>query len=674
MLFSNYQNKKLANNLKSLGSSKGKTLALCYDLGSDSLKVSYGFVGAFGRYTFGKIVEEEIIRNSTIQSDAYFDQNEELWHFGKEIEYLQDADFLYTVNIKGLLRLLKKTNNIEIDNSNSRYYSKECEFPKYYFPDKVEVSDDYREMVERDYTFRVNGCTPKDVCEKYFEFVSSVVYKTIPKIESKYNFSVSSIKLSVCYPGNVGKAYLEELIRLIDASYKDINLKVSNYISSTKSLSYFAKYQNKIEEDDHFLVFDIGDETISVSKANYIDGKVLVDGKYGHKEPASIGGNHIDQAIAHLIENDIEKGEVLGNDSYGSSEHVVEEGLYSKQLLMLKNIKKAKLVLSSGLADMQMFKNGVPISIVKHSIIQRTLNKDDLKKCLGVIEPESYKVASQIIDYIISETDTISNEDVNKIFIAGGTIETLGLLDYIKDEVKNRIKRKITVDTFESTKNDDDRYLGITEYEDSVYAPSCGGLYVALEEIQIKTCLYYSYGTFAYHNGVKFLNVFASKGSELNASGVTEFGGSFGLKKSTADEMYSVSFSMNDFKNKRGKDHLTYSVYEGKNVIAIGEKNDAKRKSAEKFAEMKVVGSGKISLKYNGKEVELLDPGIEIREGIRLNSEGLATPFIENLTAKKSPYKYVTLTGSGKKVEAHELVVTLEGFPLIDVSSNNDEI
>lgn len=692
MLFQDYENQKLASSLK-LGGSKGKTLALCYDLGNDSLKISYAFKEAFGRITFGKIIEDNVIKSSTIASDAYYDTADDMWYFGKQIEYLPDADFLYTVNIKDLLLLLRKTGDKNIDESNSSYYYKGNEFPKYYFPNKVEKVSEYKIKIDRDYTFKVNKCTPQMVCEKYFLFVSSIVYKTLPRIEAKHGISIKDIKLSICYPSNVGKAYLEELTTLINNSFSNINCMVERTVSSTKALTYYAEYLNKISDDDHFLVFDIGDETISVSKATFIagssdkGGKVLIDGKYGHKEPEAIGGNYIDEAIAKVIENDLSKSETMGSESYGSSGHISEEGLYSKQLLMLKNIKKAKLVLSCGLSSKPMFSKGVPISIIKHSIIQRLLTKDDLEKCIGVKGDSTQSIASKIRDYIISEASTINNEDVNKIFLAGGTIETLGLLKYLQEEVKKVFKnKKIEVLTFETEHNSDDNYLGITEYEDSVYSPAMGGNYIVLDDIQIKTCIYYSYATYGYYKGVpsqttkkKVLKVFADKGSELKQNDITVFSEKFDIMESTNDEMYSVSYSLKDFSRKRSEANLFYCTVDKKNSIVIGDKGDEYRRKSEAFADLKVIGTGRLRLTYMGTEIKIISDnianGIQIEEGIELNSEGLAKAFVKNIEDKVHPNRQVRINfkNTEKVVKARDIMVSFEGFPDIDVT-NSDEI
>ena len=155
-------------------------------------------------------------------------------------------------------------------------------------------------------------------------------------------------------------------------------------LSSTKALTSYAVERGAISNGDDFLVFDMGEEDISVARAGIFRNQIIIDGNEGHNEPLSIGGIDVDQAIVDNVYNSILERETIGSPSAGKDGHISESGVYSKQYLLMKDIKKAKVILSKELKEDSVFQNGVPITLSWDLCIQRRLTREEFKKSIGV--------------------------------------------------------------------------------------------------------------------------------------------------------------------------------------------------------------------------------------------------------------------------------------------------
>lgn len=477
-------------------------LYLGFDLGGDSLKVAYAFKNSSGELMVGKIFAEEDSFQPGLSAKVLYDKQGKKWYYGDEIETSGVEDFTNTVKIKDLLGLLKnvtskklaKAEREEIQKSNKDFYENKKYFPKFRFPHKVNHINDFQKLVDLQDVFEAEE-TPQAICENYFKYVKRKVNYFVDQIAGKVSFKKNA-QISLVYPTNAGAKYCEEFRRIIEKVFGKQN--VVKTIKSTRAISYWALKSKYFKENDHFLIFDLGEETISVVKGN-IDGKdIMLDGADGHSLPIDLGGIDVDNAVFELISKQIIDRETLGYPSAGNEGHLYEQPLRSKQYLFMKNIKHAKVLF--GMDDYEkIFENknsktidkGIPISIVREVLVQRYLRRKEFKDCLGLNKTNQKSVAQQILKYIEEEVKKNINEKVNKILIAGGVSETVGLVDFIKTKLKREI---ITFDNVPIKSIQEQFKINTTE--ESVYAAAVGGALVALDKYEISILFSRYYGTY----------------------------------------------------------------------------------------------------------------------------------------------------------------------------------
>ena len=670
-----------------------KSLNICLDLGSDSLKVSFGYLDKNRKVVFGKIIEKTFLFQTTIPSSAFFDEESNKWLFGYDIDRQADNSFVNVVKIKGLMSLLIGTGEQDVDLRNKNYYYSGHDFPKFFFPVKItdlNNQNDFLERVKKDYTFESKDKTPQEVCEDFFVFIKSIVDYRLEELAKDRGVDVSEYSISLIYPSKAGREYVNEYIRLVEKAFERPVLK---FASATKTLAYYAQYQGKIQEGDCFLVFDIGDEDISVSKGSMFNGKVMVDGQDGHSTPLSIGGNDIDNSIFAHIESSISQRETIGTESFGSESHIVEQGLHSKQYLFLKNIKKAKLVLSSSLSDYPAFTKGVPITINRDVIVQRILTKDEIRNCIGIGSSNKNMIANKLVDYIRGELSRVINDNVNKVFIAGGAVQTLGLFRYIYDSLSPLLKSMnnnegVELLTFDDILTDNSDF-SISNYETSTYSAALGGNVVGLYDIDVLTCLSYSYGTYAFISAdslgggatesEKVLSIFADKGSTLAASGTKDFASTpFKIRGPISEEIFLISLSKSDINKQKLRGKLSYAFDNKKKCyyLKIFDAEDPRRKAPIEFAGLVRVAGGpgsNIQLRYRSRKILKLSESVMITEGITVDEEGRATPFVKN--AESSSKKIMAMfedTGNMEYVDSTRITFAFENVDKFEAKTGGD--
>lgn len=609
------------------------TLCVGIDLGCDTLKLSYAFDNG-KKIVYGKLEESTGIRQVGVPAVAYYD-GAKGWLFGNEVEMGEEKSFLNIVKIKSLLSLLYPQDGCKWGEEvypNEKYYYRDFHFPKFYFPTTNRTLENFSSLIQTDRTFKVEGCTPSDVCEKFFLYVKGIVESCVKQLMIVKKVRFNEIKYSVVYPMYAGKMYQEELSRLVDKTFKKPPEKS---MDSARALSMFAASRGAVQDDEGILLFDMGEETISVVKC-FLNGnkKVVVEAAVDHSRPIKVGGNDVDFNIANFIENSIKDRETVGSPSAGKLGHIHEEGLQTKQYLFLKEIKKAKMMLSiSGLNG--LFKDGVPVSIHRDLYIQRTLTTDDLQDCVGTLSKD--KVASKVLDYIVKECKREVNEDVSKIFLSGGLTETYGLVDFLKTQIakafKNR-KAKFEIYTFDDFKNDGESFT-IQSYEDSVYAPSVGSAIVALNGDDVSAGLTYSYGTFIMDNHKRLLEIFADRGTAYDESKTVEFSTPNLVLNGTSDEeFFSIRLSKSSVEARKGEGDVEYCLSGGKIYLVIGKPDSKEREAVKKKFQLKEISASnaKIRCSYFGKTITYLEPGLKMREGITLKpGKNKAEPFIYNI-------------------------------------------
>lgn len=695
------------------------------DLGNDTLKIAYALKKSDGTVEYGKFAVSDLLSVVAVPAIAYYDTDAQKWLFADEVDRSGSTSFITVVKIKNLISMLQYNGDSQITSSNADYYRKKNRFPKFFFPVRKKVLSDFKEMVRLDRTFTAEGCTPQSVCEDFFRYVAKKVFSRIAELKKARGLTDDvETRLAVVYPPKVGEEYIAEFKRICALAF---DKPINSALSSTKALGMFAYKRKAIRSGDNALVFDMGDEDISVARVGVVKSKgkaagtfeslirgggnsdtITVDGADGHSDPLALGGQNVDERIEEFIEREISKCETMGTPSSGSEGHIAERGLHSKQYLFMKDIKKAKVILSRELSSKSLFKDGVPVTVARSLLIQRKVTRDMLKSCLGTATGGA-GLAKEIADYIINEIKLPVNRGVNKIFLSGGLTETYSLLEYIKDRIRaDGDIRKVEVMTY-----DDDRTLGdmppapdgnaeiyapvlgdtftVLSHEDSVYAPAVGGAIVSVLDLKVPTALALTYGTWGYKEGKKVFIPFVEKGSLLEENKPTAFmTAPFKTSGVRVDdeEIYSCALSYDDITNKTVSGIDYYETSESadprspqKAYLLVGEIKGnidlvSTREKCQRIAGLRTVsggaGSGILYL-YRDRRVELLDPQkttkVRFREGVIVTPDGRATPKIENASEPGATATVTYLNGYGKRINpdkretvpAKDIVFEFEG-------------
>ena len=394
------------------------------------------------------------------------------------------------------------------------------------------------------------------------------------------------------------------------------------------------------------------------------EGSVVVEPAADHSPPVNIGGNDVDFAIAEYIEREIEKRETVGSPSFGEEGHIYEEGLQAKQYLFLKEIKKAKLLLSiPSLED--VFKNGVPVSLHRDLYLQLCLTKKQLIESLGITSDDG--IAKRILNYVIGELKLAVNGDVKKIFLTGGLVETCGLRNYIKAGVA-AFNPKIAVRSFEDHMDNGDGLI-IQTYEDSVYAPSVGAAIVALKNLDVSAGLTYSYGTWMSVNGTKILVVLVGRGHIFDEEGTEKLYAKCNLQGTLKEEFFSVRLSPDMIRKRKCEGEIFYITAAGDTYLCIGEPASAqRRKVAQKFQLKNISGpKARIVCSYNGREIETCEPRLTVIEGVKSKPDSnVMTPFVEKSGDGKRKISVVYSDGGRGTVLEKNIEVKLVGVQRIE--------
>ncbi|MDE6275266.1 MAG: hypothetical protein K2M75_01865 [Clostridia bacterium] len=640
-------------------------LEVAIDLGSDTVKVAYAF-GSENNVEYGKLAPCDIRGSMIVPAIAYYDEDASTWLFGEEVYKNVDKSFVSVVKIKSLLSLLLKRRDKKMTFSNKKYYFEKNRFPKFYFPNRKKLAEDFAKAEELDMTFEGDK-TPQEVCEEFFKYlINKTVLPAIMRMQEQKGIYFQDIHYSLVYPTKAGKEYVDELERLVSLA---TDSKIKKVLSSTKALGLFAYHRKVLKKDEPIVIFDMGEEDISVAKFTLgVSSSIIIDGVDGHNEPMEIGGNDIDYALRDYVEDVIAGRETVGAPPAGEDGYIAEKGLHSTQFLMLNEIKKTKTALSVDDDIYEMaFESGVPMSIQRDVLVQTSVTRDNFLNCVGIKGSEG--VAKKIADYIVSELKRNLNSDVKKIMLSGGVTETYGLLEYIDRELK-KAGLSVRVITFDDYQNDDDTFT-ILSNEDSTFAPAVGGAIVALMGYELKTAVALSYGTWLYNKSInkKILDVFLERGRVIPPRG---------------NEYYSSTYvNYRDAWSDRVKNEEIFSTTFGKKGDVIGEPNSETRKKREKDIDLKVVSGGAnkgeilFYCKDKGslKRVEIQGK-LHFQEGVRIDADGRATPFIRNDINKNGRYNEISVRpygsyGYAKRVYYEDIVLKFSGVDDFEVEGSD---
>ena len=362
------------------------------DLGSDSLKIAFAYAGTGTgtkktSFQYGKFESESESIRVAMPALAYYDDVKGAWIYGDDVEKKSASSFVKVVKLKSLLSLLIPRSQSQVTNQNKVLYEQGHHFPKFFFPNRKGMDDNFQQAIDEGRTFEVKNYTPRKVLEEFFKtFVLEVVKSNVKKLAEihKIEVSMNDIRTTVVHPPMVGDVYISELCRLVKQAFGKEPYKA---LSSVKALALYAFRRQMIAEGEEALIFDMGEENISVAKA-FMNGKqVLIEGAEGHNEPMALGGVDVDDAIANYIETSISHRVTLGQFTpEGEEERPPERPIVGKQYLFMKNIKKAKIVLSRPDYEESTFHEGVPIDLHCELYIQRFLSRTEFDTCLGISE------------------------------------------------------------------------------------------------------------------------------------------------------------------------------------------------------------------------------------------------------------------------------------------------
>lgn len=641
----------------------GKVLNIGLDLGGDTIKIAFAIEGG-NSVVYGKFSGNSKLTQIAIPAIGYYDTDKEKWYYGDQIPK-QSSSFLTVVKIKNLITLLAKQED-DIWETNKRYYYEGHQFPKFFFPARRKMLDDFDYMVEKGMTFTCERFTPQEVCLEFFDYIKQLIDQRRQELNNVWNEDFDSYRIAIVHPSSVGKEYINELSYLIEST---IGVKPFKVLNSTKALSMYAFHRGIVGNGESFLVFDMGEEDISVTRAGFLHNQIFVDGVEGHNEPLALGGIDVDQAIVEYIYDSISERETLGSPSAGKKGHIFERGVYGKQYLLMKDVKKAKVILGKPLREDSVFNEGVPITLSWDLFVQRRFTKEDFKKSIG--SQTNSGVAQKICDYIIDEVTRPINHDVKKVMLSGGLAETYSLIDYVKQKLAEE-KIKVEIITFDDYCYEGDCFK-ILSYEDSVFAPAIGGAIVSLKDIVIKTILSLSYATWVYVDRVKCLSIFAERGEIID--GGREFVEAYTVSDegTLQEELFSTHITKEDIVANRYNGVWKYTQ---SGWLIIGDDGSRERKHAEKTFALKTVSGSKkakIVFKHDGRTCRVLNnEKVKFEEGISVDPNGVATPIIRNVSPRERIVPICYLDGSTRlrHVSARSIEVTpigLKGFVAVDV-------
>ena len=655
------------------------------DLGGDTLKIAFAYT-LNSNICYGKFINPSRFTQIAIPALAYYDTTNFKWYYGDQIT--DDGDsFVTVVKIKNLLSLISNNKDSSVKSKNIEYYAKNNKFPKFYFPVKRDMLSDFSKMVKNDMVFEAEGYTPKSVCQAFFNYVKDLVSVRIAKLQASVGASFDGYKVSIVHPSSMGGDYVDELCALVKNAF---NLIPNKVLTANKALAIYAYQRKAVRSGEDFLVFDFGEEEISVVRAGFEGGSPYIEGADGHNTPLKVGGNDVDSAIVSSLEKLINNRETLGTPKAGEKGHIYEDSVYSKQYQLMKDVKRAKVILSRDYGEKSYLNESFPISISRDVIIQRNFSKKDLEGCLGVTKNTG--VAKKIADYVIEELSRPLNKDIKKVFISGGLIETYSLKPYIESRIAKSFKN-VKILTFDDNLAGGDDF-SILSFEDSVYAPAVGCAMVSLKNIEIKMRAPLSFGLWVSENnsGSIIYDIFIERGTEINE------GESYACNPYTFksleivdEDIFSTHYTRAEINKNLGKAGWNFTP--SGNYI-IGNPGTKERKQAEDKIGLKSILSApnsngktksKITFYHKGRKVYIFgEPGNRVSgiEGVIINKDGSATPFVKNVSPKGKKIKicdatYInTITGKPNGYEyptyayATEIELRTENFEKIVITND----
>lgn len=582
---------------------KDTTISICIDLGSDALKIVCADRNKSGRERVSKVVDKEYAYSDVaIPAIAYYDKNDSQWRYGYSIGRKNEKSYSTVVKIKDLLSILRfdsvsgevsRNKEPEVKKKNKAAYEDGHIFPLFEFPITMDRPSNYSKFCESDkyknLRFESENSTPKEVCENFFGYVSEILVAFLKKqfrLRKEDLLNHDRVKYTLICPPKSNKDFVcgyENAFRVGFGLNKNKEVSV---LSSAKVLGAMALTDSRTKNDKNALLFDIGEEQISVVKFKAERGNgslsVSMDGMSGHNLPQKLGGNDIDKAIVEKIEDRIMARNSIGSGHKNSGDGITDYGLKYNDYLFMRSVKAAKALLGER-------EDKVPVNVLRDVEIITNLSREEFKDAIGIKNNGVQKnsVAGKILDYIRTELTEHKgvNRDADTIYLSGGAVGTYGLIDAIRDEVK-KIDGTKTVKTFR-TSFSSDSIEGFEIAGDEVYSysPAISGALSTLRGVTYKMVLTRSYGMRLYDiktDYTPYFRIIANKGTELCFSQLIErkekyreeyprleVGGviEYLVKNSVTDEYYIEIRKSCELRSEKSASMTIYSTFITENDI-----------------------------------------------------------------------------------------------------------
>lgn len=458
-----------------------------FDIGADTTKSAYAYVDQSGAY------HHHLAFNADgIPSIAYYNVEKGNWIFDSaEINSMTKASFRYIVKIKELLNLFHQKEN--------GFYDKHRKFKNFYYPPRE--SESYAETIANDRYFEAN-LTPKQVCQA---FVNHCIGRLKAEIAAQFGRSITIVYV-VVYPAFAKLDYIEELRSFVK---KASGAEEGNIIvfSSPKSVGVAAKEFDILGSAKNVLIFNVGEDEISVVKARFDDRNILIYGSEGHCPPRPIGGRNVDLYLSEWLT--LRSDAIRPFGSQGEAQQG-ENGSYYDQYCMQQEIKMGKSFFSNGVSY-QRLGNKVTFTVYREMLTDISLTQKEFVTCCeGVFQ--------RVWEYIEEELGKKENPDVDTIILAGGAADTYGLDKYICKQLAASKYKKIRYLDF-SPENEAQGYDDIL-CESKNTVPIGAALFGA-GKYAFSIVTTRSYGTYNYspkHN-VHYYSEMVQKGTVIPISG-----------------------------------------------------------------------------------------------------------------------------------------------------------
>ncbi|MCQ2742695.1 MAG: hypothetical protein MJ239_05290 [Bacilli bacterium] len=462
---------------------KSEEAFICFDLGSDTLKVSYAHkASSSDEAVFGKIENFDTPINA-FPAIAVFNKEstgEGQWLFGDEA-YCQ-SEFSYIVKIKEMLELVNEGK----ESKNYQYYSGKTKFPLFIFPAPRKRLSDYEKVVSNEFRSFDGKITPRQLVLDFFAFIK----RNIEKFLGEYLPSCGLVHYNVVLPNIVNANYRDELDSILSAVFGKC-YEPNKKANSAKSVAKYLEYDGQVASGDRFLLFEMGENAVSVVKGKILGNGMCIEGVEGHEEPIELGGYDVDKCVNDNISKAVSDRETLGQDGGDSS---TPESMTSGKLFsFMKDIKLSKSILSS-----KRFSDSyVPISMDNDLVVCQSISKKQLRNWIGItddLDIVSGSLAEKLIEgYIGKELSKAMNSDVTKIILIGGLASTLNFVEAVNKYIGQKFPTvQIANPYFVSSTRNDSRIL---PEEAVLYASSVSGALFNCLAWKIDTVFSLSYGT-----------------------------------------------------------------------------------------------------------------------------------------------------------------------------------